>query len=107
MNGLLAQVAQALAAYFGVMLLDRAPWHTAGPWLVPDPRRLLPQPAASPALTPAELVWRERREKDLPHQASETLSRVEDALCTGLNRRAADPEGLRSRTGFASLNMTL
>lgn len=107
MNVFLTQVAQDFAAYFVVMLLDRAPWHTAGTLLGPDNIRLLPQPAASPELNPTELVWRELRDKDLPHQAYETLARVEDDLCAGLNRLAADPEGLRSLTGFAYLNIAL
>jgi hypothetical protein len=107
MNVFLTQVAQDFAAYFVVMLLDRAPWHTAGTLLVPDNIRLLPQPAASPELNPTELRWRELRDKDLPNQAYETLSLVEDDLCTGLNRLAADPEGLRSLTGFAYLNIAL
>lgn len=103
----LAQVAEELADYFVVMLVDRAPWHTAKTLVVPDNIRLLPLPAASPELNPTELVWRELREKDLPNQAHETLEQVEEVLCTGLNRMAADPEGLRSLTGFAYLNITL
>jgi putative transposase len=106
MNMFLRHVAQAFAAYMVVMLLDRAPWHPAGTLLVPDNMRGLHQPAASPELNPTELVWRELREKDLPHHASETLSRVEDDLGTGLHRLAAAPEGLRSLTGFAYLNIT-
>jgi hypothetical protein len=101
MHVFLPPVAQDFAAYVVVMRLDRAPWHTAGTLRSPDHSRVLPQPAASPELHPTELVWRELREKDLPNQAYETLSLVEDDLCTGLNRLAAAPEGLRSLTGFA------
>jgi hypothetical protein len=107
MHVLLTQVAQDFAADIVVMLLDRAPWHTAGTWRRPENIRLLHQPVASPALNPTELVGRELREQDLPNHAYETLSLVEDDLCTGLHRLAADSEGLRSLTGFAYLNITL
>ena len=107
MSLFLAQVAQDFAAYFVVMVLDQAPWHTAGTLIVPDNIRLLPQPKASPELNPTELVWRELREKDLPNQAYEALPLVEDALCTGLNRLAAAPETLRSLTEFPYLQITL
>lgn len=104
---MLSHVAQDFAAYVVVMLLDRAPWHTAGTLRIPENIRLLHQPVASPELNPTELVWRELREQDLPKHAYETLSLVEDDLCTGLNRRAAAPHGLRSLTGFAYLNIPL
>ncbi len=56
------QVAAELPGYFIVRLLDQAGWHLSGQVTVPDNIRLLPQPAGSPELNPAEHLWEDLRE---------------------------------------------
>jgi hypothetical protein len=103
----LAHVSKAFAAYFMVLLVDRAAWHMSRQLEVPENIRLLPLPAHSPELNPTELVWREWREKDLPNRAFTALEEVEEALCIGLNRLAANPDGLRSLTNYTYIDIPL
>jgi transposase len=53
----LGQLAQDFGAYFILLLVDRAGWHRAKGLQVPENIRLLPQPAHSPELNPAEHLW--------------------------------------------------
>ena len=100
MNLFLAHVAEEFAGYFIVMLFDRAGWHMAKRLTVPENIRLLPLPARSPELNPAEHIWEELREKSLPNQSFHSLTALEDTLCAGLNQLADDPVRIRSLTDF-------
>jgi putative transposase len=100
MNLFLAHVSEEFAGYFIVMLLDRAGWHMAKGLTVPENIRLLPLPARSPELNPAEHIWEELREKSLPNQSFHSLTALENTLCEGLNQLADDPARIRSLTDF-------
>ena len=100
MSLFLAHVAEEFAGYFIVMLLDRAGWHMAKRLTVPENIRLLPLPARSPELNPAEHIWKELREKNLPNQSFHSLTALEDTLCAGLSQLADDPVRIRSLTDF-------
>ena len=105
MNLFLAHVAQQVSEYFIVMLADRAGWHQTPQLSVPENIRLLPQPARSPELNPAEHSWEELREKALPNK-SFSLPPLERALCAGRTQLAADAERVRSLTDFPYMRVT-
>jgi len=107
MSLFLAHVAEEFAGYFIVMLLDRAGWHMAKRLTVPENIRLLPLPARSPELNPAEHIWEELREKSLPNQSFHSLTALEDTLCAALSQLADDPIRIRSLTDFPYLRITL
>lgn len=102
----LAHVAQEFSDCFIVMLVDRAGWHTAKRLMVPENIRLLPQPARSPELNPAEHIWEELREKSLSNQSFHSLTALENTLCEGLSQLAADPGRIRSLTDFPYMRVT-
>ena len=96
----LAHVAEVFADSFIVMQVDQAGWHHAKDLQVPENIRLIPQPAYSPELNPAEHLWEHLREKHFPNFACASLDEVIDKLCVGLTQLEAEPERLRSMTYF-------
>ena len=103
----LAQVAAELPDYFIVMLVDQAGWHLSDQVTIPENIRLLPQPAGSPELNPAEHLWEDLRENETAHHPFDGLEPLEQALCTGINRLASNPEKLRPMTYFSYLKLSL
>jgi hypothetical protein len=99
-NRFLEHVAQTLAAYFIVMPVDRAGWHTAHALKIPENSRLIPQPSYRPALHPGEHSWDEVREKWFPNRGFQALSQGVDTLAAGLRALAAHPARVRSMTNF-------
>jgi transposase len=81
-------------------LVDQAGWHRAKGLQVPENIRLLPQPAHSPELNPAEHLWEELREKALPNRSFSSLDLLIDQLCEGLKELAADEQRVRSMANF-------
>jgi hypothetical protein len=96
----LGQLAQDFEAYFIRLLVDRAGWHRAKGLQMPENIRLLPQPASSPELNPAEHLWEELREKTLPNMSFLSLDLLIEKLCEGLQELAADESRVRSMTDF-------
>jgi putative transposase len=107
MSLFLTHIAQEFANYFIILVVDRAGWHTTPRLTVPENIRLLPQPARSPELNPAEHIWEELREKHLANKSFQSLGSLEHTLCEGLTHLAADPERVRSLTDFPYLKITL
>lgn len=107
MTRFLAEVAAELPDYFIVMLVDRAGWHLSDQVSIPENIRLLPQPAGSPELNPAEHLWEELREHETANHHFDGLEPLEQALCSGINRLAANPEKLRSMTSFPYFKLSL
>jgi len=105
MSLFLEEVALDFEDYFVVMLVDQAGWHISHSLRVPENIRLIPQPAHSPELNPAEHVWEELREKNFTNKAFRSLKEVEEALCTGIMDITNNPERLRSLTYFPYLNV--
>ena len=93
--------------YFVILLVDQAGWHTSTSLKVPENIRVIPLPPLSPELNPSEHLWEDLREKDLPNRAFDDLDELEDALCAGVKRLAANPDYLRSLTNFPYINITL
>jgi hypothetical protein len=106
MNLFLQQVAQDFKEFFVIMLVDNAGWHTSTKLIVPDNIRLIPQPAYSPELNPAEHLWEDLREKAMPNVAFKSLDEVEEALCKRLVDLGENPELVRSMTNFPYLRLT-
>jgi transposase len=100
MNLFLEQLAQDFRGYFIILLVDQAGWHRAKGLQVPENIRLLPQPAYSPELNPAEHLWKELREKTLPNRSFPSLDLLIDQLCEGLKELAADEQRVRSMVDF-------
>jgi hypothetical protein len=107
MNLFLAPVAREFAPSFVILLVDRAGWHTTPQLIVPENIRLLPQPARSPELNPAEHVWDELREKTLANRVFPALRLLENTLCEGLTHLSGDPQRVRSLTDFPYMRVTL
>ena len=105
MSLFLEEVAQDFKDYFVVMLVDQAGWHMSNSLKVPENVRLIPQPAHSPELNPAEHIWEELREKNFPNKAFSSMKEVEKALCTGITNLANNPERLQSLTYFPYLDV--
>jgi transposase len=103
----LQQVADDFQQYLIVMLLDQASWHTTQKLAIPDNMRLLPLPPGSPELNSTEHIWEDLRGNEMANQLFDSLDRVEDALCHGINRLADNPGYLRSLTNFPYLRITL
>lgn len=100
MSLFLAEVAQRHADEFVFMVMDQAGWHLAGDLIVPSNMRLMFLPPYSPELNPAEHLWEELREKCFANHVFRDLHAVERALTAGLRALEADPERIRSMTGF-------
>jgi transposase len=100
MNLFLEQRAQDFQSYFIILLVDQAGWHRAKGLQVPENIRLLPQPAHSPELNPAEHLWKELREKTLPNHSFPSLDLLIDQLCEGLKGLADDEQRVRSMVDF-------
>lgn len=106
MHLFLEQVSRDFEAYFVIMLMDRAGWHTSQHLELPGNIRIIRQPAYSPELNPVEHIWDDIREKFFVNRVFQSLDEVEDALCKGINRLAHCPDYLTSLTNFSYLNVT-
>lgn len=100
MNLFLDHVSTSFAAYFIVMQIDRAGWHTANALKIPENIRLIPQPPYSPELNPVEHIWDDVREKWFHNRVFQALGKVIDTLAAGLRDLAGHPAKVRSMTNF-------
>lgn len=69
----------------GVVVFDKAAWHTAKKLKAPSNISLLPLPAASPELNPAEQVWQVLRDRYLANRCFESYEAIVDACCDAWN----------------------
>ena len=65
----------------GLVVLDKAGWHTTKGLKPPDNVTLLPLPPASPELNPAENVWQFMRQTYLSARVFNSYNDLLDALC--------------------------
>jgi transposase len=105
MNLFLQHVSQTFSAYFLVIQLDQAGWHSAKDLLIPENIRLIPQPAYSPELNPVEHIWDELREKAFSNRFFVSLDAVITTLCDQLRQLEDNSELLRSLTYFPHFRM--
>ncbi len=84
------------AGRHAVLVLDRAGWHTT-PELPPFPNvSLLPLPAGSPELNPAEQVWQQLRERHLANRCYDGYEQIVEACCEAWNAFTQIPGAIRS-----------
>jgi transposase len=97
----LADFARHLAKdVHALLVMDQAGWHTTGQLRLPANVSLLSLPPYSPELNPAELLWRELRQKYLANRVFPTVAALDEAVGEAWRRLIASPESLQSLTGF-------
>ena len=102
----LKEVSQDFAGYFIIMQVDQASWHISDKLKVPKNIRLIPQTSGSPELNPVEHLWEAIRENYFYNEVFDSLNKVMDTLCEGLNFFNSVPEKLKSMTYFPHLRIT-
>jgi hypothetical protein len=85
---------------FTVMVCDQAGWHTSGKLTLPDTMMLLCLPPKSPELNPAELLWREMRQKHLGNRVFPDVDLMCEEISTAWMRVIENPQSLKSLCGF-------
>ena len=76
MNLFLSELGQAVApGTHGIVLMDKAGWHTASDLVAPENLSLLFPPPCSPELNPIERLWLHLRDNRLWHCVSRPLAR--------------------------------
>jgi transposase len=83
-----------------LLVLDGAGWHTSGRVRIPDNVTLHVLPAKSPELNPAELLWREMRQKYLGNRVFPTVEHLDDAVAKAWLEVTRNPETIRALCGF-------
>jgi hypothetical protein len=91
-----AIAAHIAAGAHGLVVLDRAAWHTTAKLAVPANLTLLPQPAKSPDTNPQENVWQYLRQTYLSNRVFDTYEAIIDALCEAWRKLTADPARITS-----------
>jgi putative transposase len=80
----------------GVLLLDRAGWHTTGGLTVPKNITLVFLPSRAPELNPVENVWHYLRQNWLSNRVFDTYDAILDAACEAWNKFIAHPQAVTS-----------
>jgi len=69
----------------GVIVFDRAAWHTTKKLRLPKNLSLLPLPAAAPELNPTEQVWQVLRDRYLGNRCFESYDQIVESCCDAWN----------------------
>jgi transposase len=105
MNLFLAELAQAVApGAQGVVLMDKAGWHTAGDLVVPENLSLVFLPPYSPELNPIERLWLHLRDNRLTHRVFRTTEDIIDGCCDAWNWLLGETGRIRSLCSYPWLN---
>ena len=80
----------------GVVLMDRAGWHTTAKLDVPDNISIILLPSRAPELNPVENIWQFLRQNWLSNRIFEDYDAILDAASEAWNRLTAQPETIRS-----------
>ncbi len=92
MQAHLREIARAVApGAHGVLLMDRAGWHTTGELKIPNTLSLLFLPSRAPELNPVENIWQFLRQTYLSNRVFETHDDILDAACSAWNRLIDQP----------------
>lgn len=93
----LEEISRAVApdADAGV-LLDQAGWHVTGKLGIPDNISLMPVPAKSPELNPAEIVWLYLRQNWLSNRVFDNYDAIVQACCQAWNNLIDRPREIMS-----------
>jgi len=80
----------------GVVLMDRAGWHTTGKLNVPKNMTIILLPSRSPELNPVENIWQYLRQNCLSNRVFANYDAILDACCDAWNGLIAQPEAITS-----------
>jgi hypothetical protein len=80
----------------GVVLMDRARWHTTDELRMPKNVIIILIPSRSPELNPAENVWQFLRQNFLSNTVFENYDMIIDCGCKAWNKLIAMPEQITS-----------
>ena len=80
----------------GVVLMDRAGWHTTAKLNVPKNLTIILLPSRSPELNPVENIWQYIRANWLSNRVFEDYDAIVDAGCDAWNRLVDQPETIKS-----------
>ncbi len=80
----------------GVVLMDRAGWHTTAKLKVPKNLTIILLPSRSPELNPVENIWQYLRQNWLSNRVFESYDAILEACCNAWNRLLAQPETITS-----------
>jgi len=80
----------------GVILMDRAGWHTTGKLNIPKNLTIILLPSRSPELNPVENIWQYIRENWLSNRVFKDYDAIVDAGCDAWNRLINQPETITS-----------
>ena len=80
----------------GVVLMDRAGWHTTGKLNVPKNLTIILLPSKSPELNPVENIWQYMRANWLSNTVFENYDAIVDAACEAWNKLIDQPETITS-----------
>ena len=80
----------------GVLLMDRAAWHTTGELEMPDNITPILLPSRAPELNPVENIWQYLRQSYLSNRVFEDYDDIVDAACQAWNRLIGQPARITS-----------
>jgi transposase len=101
MNLFLVELSQAVApGVHGIVLMDKAGWHTAGELRVPENLTLVFLPPYSPELNPIERLWLHLRDNRLSHCVFQTTEGIIDSCCEAWNWLLAEAGRIRSLCSY-------
>ncbi len=80
----------------GVVLMDRAGWHTTGKLKVPKNLTIILLPSRSPELNPVENIWQYLRANWLSNRVFETYEDILDTGCDAWNNLIDQPATIKS-----------
>ncbi len=80
----------------GLVMLDRAGWHTFPALKVPDNITLMPLPPRSPELNPVENVWQFLRDNRLSNRVFQSYDDILDHCCHAWNNLVSQPARIAS-----------
>jgi transposase len=88
----LDEISRAVArGAHGVLLLDRAGWHTTARLVVPKNMTLIFLPSRAPELNPVENIWQFLRQTWLSNRVFETYEAIIEAACQAWRKLLAQP----------------
>jgi transposase len=101
MNLFLAELGQAVApGAHGIVLMDKAGWHTASDLVVPENLSLVFLPPYSPELNPIERLWLYLRDNRLSHCVFRTVGEIVDTCCEAWNWLLGQSGRIRSLCSY-------
>ena len=101
MNLFLAELGQAVApGAHGIVLMDKAGWHTAGDLVLPENLSLVFLPPYSPELNPIERLWLYLKDNRLTHRVFAGTAEIIDACCDAWNGLLAETGRIRSLCSY-------